>query len=69
MDEKFPPEVPAHWLPYFAVEDVDATAAAAAAADGTILMEPTSVPDGPRIAVLRDPQGAMFGVYVAAEEG
>ncbi|MET7703783.1 VOC family protein [Streptomyces sp. NPDC005485] len=69
MDEKFPPEVPAHWLPYFAVEDVDATAGAAAEAGGTILMEPTSVPDGPRIAVLRDPQGAMFGVHVAGEEG
>ncbi|MGQ4383945.1 VOC family protein [Streptomyces sp. SAS_270] len=69
MDEKFPPEVPAHWLPYFAVEDVDATADAAAEAGGTILMEPTSVPDGPRIAVLRDPQGAMFGVHVAGEEG
>ncbi|WP_369240694.1 VOC family protein [Streptomyces sp. R21] len=69
MDEKFPPEVPSHWLPYFSVEDVDATAADAAEAGGTILMEPMSVPDGPRIAVLRDPQGAMFGVYVPGEEG
>lgn len=69
MDEKFPPEVPAHWLPYFAVEDVDTTAGAAAEAGGTILMEPTTVPDGPRIAVLRDPQGAMFGVHAAGEEG
>jgi predicted enzyme related to lactoylglutathione lyase len=69
MDEKFPPEVPSHWLPYFAVEDVDTTAGAAAEAGGTILMEPMSVPDGPRIAVLRDPQGAMFGVYVPGEEG
>ncbi|WP_217213569.1 VOC family protein [Streptomyces sp. AC550_RSS872] len=68
MDDKFPHEVPAHWLPYFAVEDVDTTAAGATAADGTVLMEPTSVPDGPRIAVLRDPQGAVFGVYRAADE-
>ncbi|MFF4353016.1 VOC family protein [Streptomyces sp. NPDC001530] len=69
MDDKFPHEVPSHWLPYFAVEDVDATANAAVGAGGSMLMEPTSVPDGPRIAVLRDPQGAVFGIHVAGEEG
>jgi predicted enzyme related to lactoylglutathione lyase len=69
MDDKFPHEVPSHWLPYFAVEDVDDTARIAAGADGSILMEPTTVPDGPRIAVLRDPQGAVFGVYLAGAEG
>lgn len=69
MDDKFPHEVPAHWLPYFAVRDVDATSAGATEAGGAILMEPTAVPDGPRIAVLRDPQAAMFGVYRAADEG
>jgi predicted enzyme related to lactoylglutathione lyase len=67
MDDKFPPEVPPHWLPYFAVADVDDSAATATRAHGTVLMEPTSVPEGPRIAVLRDPQGAMFGVYRAAD--
>ncbi|MGW1724329.1 VOC family protein [Streptomyces sp. NPDC002306] len=69
MDDKFPPEVPPHWLPYFAVRDVDATAATATAAGGTVLMEPTSVPQGPRIAVLRDPQGAVFGVHLGGTEG
>ncbi|WP_405504794.1 VOC family protein [Streptomyces purpurascens] len=68
MDDTFPPEVPAHWLPYFAVADVDATTAVVQQ-HGTVLMVPTSVPDGPRIAVLRDPQGAMFGVYRAGEDG
>jgi predicted enzyme related to lactoylglutathione lyase len=68
MGDTFPPEVPPHWLPYFAVEDVDATAATATAAGGTLLMEPTSVPGGPRIAVLRDPQAAVFGVYRAGDE-
>ncbi|MFD5588641.1 VOC family protein [Streptomyces sp. NPDC127063] len=67
MDEKFPPEVPPHWLPYFAVADVDTTAADAAGAGGDVLMPPTSVPDGPRLAVLRDPQGAMFGVYLTRD--
>ncbi|PBC65396.1 hydroxylase [Streptomyces sp. Tue6028] len=69
LDEKFPPEVPSHWLPYFAVEDVDTTAHAAVAAGGSMLMEPTTVPEGPRIAVLKDPQGAPFGIHAAGEEG
>ncbi|MFI1374096.1 VOC family protein [Streptomyces longwoodensis] len=69
MDDKFPPEVPPHWLPYFAVADVDDATAVVTGAGGTALMEPTSVPDGPRIAVLRDPQGAMFGVHRAGDEG
>ncbi|MDQ0682146.1 putative enzyme related to lactoylglutathione lyase [Streptomyces achromogenes] len=68
MDDKFPPEVPPHWLPYFAVADVDATTQTALGAGGAALMEPTTVPDGPRIAVLRDPQGAVFGVYVAGHD-
>ncbi|MCW7941561.1 hydroxylase [Streptomyces hygroscopicus] len=69
MGDRFPPEVPSHWLPYFAVEDVDAATAAATRAGASVLMDPTSVPDGPRIAVLKDPQGAVFGVYVARDEG
>ncbi len=58
-----------HWLPYFAVADADATAATASEAGGTVLMEPTSIGDVRRIAVLRDPQGAVFGVYAAGDEG
>ncbi|MEV6738797.1 VOC family protein [Streptomyces sp. NPDC051104] len=69
MGDRFPPEVPSHWLPYFAVEDVDATVQVATQAGAGVLMEPTSVPDGPRIAVLKDPQGAVFGIYVAGQEG
>ena len=68
MDEKFPPEVSPHWLPYFSVADVDTTAGVAREAGGTVLMEPTSLGDVRRIAVLRDPQGAVFGVYAAGDE-
>ncbi|MGJ5892772.1 VOC family protein [Streptomyces sp. V2] len=63
MDDRFPPEVPPHWLPYFAVTDVDNTASTAGRSGGTTLMAPMTVPEGPRIAVLRDPQGGVFGVY------
>ncbi len=69
MGDKFPHEVPPHWLPYFAVENVDETARSCVDAGGDILMVPTSVPDGPRIAVPRDPQGAAFGIYKAGQEG
>ncbi|GAA1257850.1 VOC family protein [Kitasatospora nipponensis] len=68
MGEQFPPEVPPHWLPYFSVADVDATVSAAATAGAEVLMPPTAMPEGPRIAVLRDPQGAVFGVYLAGSE-
>ncbi|MDH6706870.1 putative enzyme related to lactoylglutathione lyase [Kitasatospora sp. MAA19] len=69
MDDRFPPQVPPHWLPYFSVADVDTTVARAAALGADVLMPATDVPDGPRIAVLRDAQGAAFGVYLAGAEG
>ncbi|MFF2329509.1 MULTISPECIES: VOC family protein [unclassified Streptomyces] len=69
MDDRFPPEAPSNWLPYFAVTDVDAAAATAQGAGGELLMPPTSIADGPRIAVVRDPQGAVFGIHRASDEG
>jgi predicted enzyme related to lactoylglutathione lyase len=62
MDDKWPPEVPAHWLTYFIVQDADATAAQAAALGGVIHLEPFDVPNIGRIAVLADPHGASFGI-------
>ena len=69
MNDMFPPEVPPHWLPYFVVEDVDASADAAAGAGGAIVMGPKSIPNGPRIAVLRDPGGAVLGIHRESTEG
>ncbi|MFI1418545.1 hypothetical protein ACH4VX_11195 [Streptomyces sp. NPDC020731] len=57
MDGGFPHEVPAHWLPYFAVEDVDDAAVTTTTVEGTVPMEPVPHPEGPRIAVFRDPRG------------
>jgi predicted enzyme related to lactoylglutathione lyase len=69
MHDRFPADVPPHWMPYFAVEDVDASADVAVRVGAKTLLEPTSLPDdGPRIAVLRDPQGATFGIYRSAQE-
>lgn len=64
-DDVFPPEVPAHWNPYFVATDVDATAAKVRELGGNVLHGPVDVEmeNGPRIAVLQDPQGGVFGVF------
>jgi uncharacterized protein len=54
--------VPPHWQPYVAVDDPDATTAKATELGGSVLAEPMDVPKVGRIAVLRDPQGATFGI-------
>jgi predicted enzyme related to lactoylglutathione lyase len=60
---KLPDEsMPAQWQPYVAVEDVDGTTAKASELGGSALMEPMDVPAVGRIAVIRDPQGAVFGI-------
>jgi uncharacterized protein len=53
---------PAHWQPYVAVDDPDATTTKAIELGGSALMEPMDVPRVGRLAVLRDPQGATFGI-------
>jgi len=51
--------VPAHWSVTFAVADADATAARAAELGGSVVVAPFDAP-WVRLAVLSDPQGAMF---------
>ena len=65
MGAMFPPEVPAHWNPYFVVADVDGTAAKAIELGGQVTYGPedTNMENGPRIAVISDPQGGAFGIF------
>lgn len=56
-------ETPPRWMPYFAVPDVETTAATALSARGDQLMPPRRLPGGRWIAVLRDPQEAAFGIH------
>ncbi|WP_405010591.1 VOC family protein [Kitasatospora sp. NBC_01539] len=65
MADQFPADAAPYWMPYFAVADVDTTAERAAVLGATVVLPPTDVPDGPRLAVLRDPQGAVLGIHVA----
>jgi predicted enzyme related to lactoylglutathione lyase len=50
---------PAHWSVTFAVEDADETAAKAGELGGTVVVPPFDAP-WVRMAVITDPQGAMF---------
>jgi uncharacterized protein len=57
--DRFPDDVPPHWSVTFAVDDTDATASRAEELGGTLMAPPMDA--GPtRIAVVRDPQGAVF---------
>jgi hypothetical protein len=62
-----PAEVPPHWLVYFTVPDADAAAETTKAAGGQLLNGPFDISVG-RIAILMDPQGAMFAVMAASDE-
>lgn len=61
-------QMPAGWLGYFAVEDVDATVAAAGAAGAAVLMPPTTMEGVGRMALIADPQGTPFYVMRGSSE-
>jgi predicted enzyme related to lactoylglutathione lyase len=61
------PGVPNHWHVYFEVADADATAAQARELGGTVVAEPFDIPVG-RIAVIADPQGAVFSIIKSAPQ-
>ena len=67
MDEKWPDEVPPHWMTYFAVDDCDAAAAKVTELKGTVLLSPIDIPPG-RFAVVEDPQGAAFTIIHINEQ-
>ena len=61
----FPPPmegIPPHWEVYFNVEDADATTARAEELGGGVLQAPWDVVGVGRLAILKDPQGAVFGL-------
>jgi predicted enzyme related to lactoylglutathione lyase len=57
--------MPPHWMPYFAVDDADATVAQIQALGGSITVPPQDIPYG-RFAVAQDPQGAFFSIIKLA---
>jgi predicted enzyme related to lactoylglutathione lyase len=53
---------PPYWLAYFAVDDVDITQDALVRAGGDVLLPPSDIAMG-RLAIVRDPQGGVFGLF------
>jgi len=62
-----PPNMPAHipsyWMPYFQVDNVDASTAKSTSLGGKVMVPPQDIPNAGRFAILNDPQGAMFAVF------
>ena len=56
--------VPNHWQVYFAVADADAAAAKIKQLGGSVMVEPFGTPIG-KMAVVADPQGAVFSLFQA----
>ncbi|MFF1574425.1 VOC family protein [Leifsonia sp. NPDC058292] len=60
------PEAPGSgsmWTTYFAVGDCDAAARAVTASGGSVLLEPSELLPGVRLAIVADPAGAVFGLW------
>src|SRR5262245_58117825 len=54
--------VPPHWGIYFQVADTDATVAKATSLGASVVVPPQDIPNIGRFALLKDAQGAHFGI-------
>ena len=65
-----PPQLPAHvpsyWMPYFLVENVDASADKAKTLGARLLVPPQDIEKVGRFSVVSDPQGAVFAIFTPA---
>jgi predicted enzyme related to lactoylglutathione lyase len=61
MGPNDPPQVPPHWLVYFAVGDTDAAVATVSKQGGNVLAPPMDIEPG-RMSVVSDPHGAAFAI-------
>jgi predicted enzyme related to lactoylglutathione lyase len=57
-----PAAAPPHWLPYVAVDDVDALIARARKLGARVLVGPEDIPGIGRFGVLEDPTGAALAI-------
>lgn len=61
------PKIPSHWMSYIMVDDVAATLEKAKSLGAEILTEFTELPMGD-FGVIKDPQGAVFGLWKDRKE-
>jgi hypothetical protein len=55
--------VPANWMPYFQVADINAGFEKAKSLGAEVGVPPTKIADAGQFTVLADPQGAMFSLF------
>jgi len=67
--ENLPEGTPPHWLVNFSVDDVDSTVDALVHAGGNVLAPAFDMEKIGRMAVLQDPQGAIFAIVALATAG
>lgn len=58
---------PPYWAAYINSDDIAADVAKAKAAGGNILVEYMEIPNAGELAVIQDPQGAVFSLWKSAE--
>lgn len=63
---EWPTDMPAHWMPYVAVADVDATFARVETCGGQGCVPPTNIPGVGRFAVLDDGCGGFVSIFRGA---
>jgi len=56
-------EAPPNWLSYISVASADESAAKATSLGAAIIAEPFDVMEMGRMAIIKDPQGAMFAIW------
>jgi uncharacterized protein len=61
--------VPAHWIGYVGVDDVNATVSRTKQLGGTVRVPPADVPGISRFSVVADPQMATFGLVRGLKSG
>lgn len=57
------PDLPAAWTTYLATDDADATAERIRCCGGTVGVGPLDADNAGRMAIVSDPQGAVFGIW------
>lgn len=56
-------DTPTQWLPYVVVADVDQSVAQALELNAEVILPVTDIGEVGRIAVVKDPQGAVIGLH------
>ncbi|MDP7029471.1 MAG: VOC family protein [Phycisphaerales bacterium] len=62
MDAEWPAEIPAHWMSYVAVTEIEAVAARVTECGGSLCVPVTAIPPG-KFCVVTDPTGAVFSLF------